>query len=99
MKALQEFEKRVEAFSPKGLDETHSADRELVLANIRGTLLMFQVIRPWEKNPDNYSSGITVSAYTIMSRNFAPPDERLKSLIAREKQMPAVFARCARESE
>ncbi len=45
----------------------------------------------WEKNPDDYSSGITNSAFVLMERNFAPPDERLRSLVAREKQMPAVF--------
>src|SRR5712692_7521072 len=33
----------------------------------------------------------TASAFVIMSRNFAPPDERLRSLVAREKQMPAVL--------
>ncbi len=48
-------------------------------------------IRPWEKNPDVYSSGITNSIFVIMARTFAPPEERLKSVIAREKQIPAVF--------
>jgi uncharacterized protein (DUF885 family) len=67
------------------------ADRDLVLNSIRATLLDLEVIRSWEKNPDNYSSGISSSAFTIMSRTFAPPDVRLKSLIARERQMPQVL--------
>ncbi len=46
----------------------------------------------WEKNPDLYSSGITSSAFTIMSRTFAAPEVRLKALIARERQMPKVLA-------
>ncbi len=95
--ALHAFEKRVEAFDPKGLSETETADREIVLANIRGTLLTLETIRPWEKNPDNYSGGIANSVYTIMSRRFAPPDERLRSVIAQEKQAPEVFA-AAREN-
>jgi len=95
--ALRAFEKRVEAFDPKGLDETETADREIVLANIRGTLLNLETIRPWEKNPDNYSGGITNSVYTIMSRRFAPPDDRLRSVVAQEKQAPEVFA-AAREN-
>ena len=89
--ALREFERRVTAFDPKGLDETRAADREIVLSTIRGTLLTLEVIRPWENNPDIYSSGISRSAFAIMSRRFAPPDERLKSLTTREKQMPGVF--------
>jgi uncharacterized protein (DUF885 family) len=66
-------------------------DRDLVLSNIRASLLELEAVRQWEKNPDNYSSGITNSAYTIMSRKFAPPDARLKSLIERERRMPKVL--------
>lgn len=90
--ALHAFERRVEAFSPAGLKESESADREMVLDSIRSSLLTLEVIRPWEKNPDSYSSALGGSAFTIMSRKFAPPAERLKSLIAREKQMPAALA-------
>src|SRR5271168_2118044 len=66
-------------------------DRDLVLSNIRAALLELETVREWEKNPDNYSSGITNSAYTIMSRKFAPPEARLKSLIERERRMPKVL--------
>ncbi len=89
--ALHTFEKRVEAVDPKGLDETRAADRELVLANIQGTLLALETIRQWEKNPDYYSSGVSSSIYVIMIRKFAPADERLRSVVAREEKMPAVF--------
>jgi uncharacterized protein (DUF885 family) len=90
--ALHNYEKRFAAFDPKSLDETQAADRKLVLSNIRSSLLTLETIRPWEKNADTYSSGITNSVYTIMNRRFAPSDERLRSVIAREKQMPAVFS-------
>ena len=65
-----------------------SADRDLVLNSIRDGLLELETIRMWERNPDEYSSGITSSAFSIMSRTFAPPEARLKSLIGRESQMP-----------
>ncbi len=91
IRALHSFETRVEAFDPQGLSEIETADREILLANIRGTLLELETIRPWEKNADNYSSGITESVFVIMSRRFAPLDDRLRSVVAREKQMPAVF--------
>ena len=45
----------------------------------------------WEKNPDLYSSTASSAAFTIMSRTFAPPDVRLRSLIARERQMPRLL--------
>jgi uncharacterized protein (DUF885 family) len=90
--SMHGWEKRVEAFDPQGLDETNAADRELLLGSIRSRLLSLETIREWEKNPDNYSSGVTQSAFYLMMRKFASPDERLRSLVAREKQMPAVFA-------
>jgi uncharacterized protein (DUF885 family) len=95
--AMHAWEARVEAFDSKGLDETNAADHELLLANIRSTLLSLETIRSWEKNADVYSSGVTESAFYIMMRKFAPTDERLRSLVSREKQMPAVFA-AAREN-
>jgi len=39
-----------------------SADRDLVLNSIRAGLLELETVRGWERNPDNYSSGITNSA-------------------------------------
>jgi uncharacterized protein (DUF885 family) len=63
-------------------------DRDLVLNSVRASLLELENVRGWEKNPDNYSSGIASSAFTIMSRKFAPPEVRLKSLIERERRMP-----------
>ena len=68
-----------------------AADRDLVLGFIRSNLLELENIRQWQTNPDLYSSGITGSAFAIMSRKFAPAEQRLQSLIARERQMPAVF--------
>jgi uncharacterized protein (DUF885 family) len=89
--ALRAFENRVQAFDPKELGETEAADHQIVLSNIRGTLLTLEIIRPWEKNPDEYSSGVSNSIYVIMVRRFAPSSDRLQSVIAREKQIPAVF--------
>jgi uncharacterized protein (DUF885 family) len=66
-------------------------DRDLILNSIRASLLDLEQVRGWEKNPDNYSSGVTNSIFVIMSRNFAPASERLQSVIARERQFPAVF--------
>jgi uncharacterized protein (DUF885 family) len=89
--ALHAFEKRVAVVDPQGLDETRAADRALVLGNIQGSLLALETIRPWEKNPDFYSSGVSGSVYVIMIRQFASADERLRSVVAREEKMPAVF--------
>jgi len=92
--ALKNFEKRVEAIHPDAAaaDFVPRSDREIVLANIRSQLLTLETIRPWEKNADNYSSTCANGAFVLMERKFASPDERLRSLVAREKQMPSMLA-------
>ena len=89
--ALRGYEQKFDSFPAAGLDESTQGDLAIMRDNIKGNLLELETIRGWEKNPDNYSSGITNSAFVLMERDFAPVDERLRSLIAREKQMPAVF--------
>ena len=91
--ALKSFEQRIEAIHPDTAtsDFVTRSDREIVLANIRSQLLTLETIRPWEKNADNYSSACANGAFVLMERKFASPDERLRSLIAREKQMPALL--------
>jgi uncharacterized protein (DUF885 family) len=94
---LKEFEKRVEAIPSASLDLTTRSDRAMVLGNIRSRVLTLETIRPWAKNADEYSSTCANAAFTLMERKFASPDERLRSLIAREKQMPGLLAE-AREN-
>jgi uncharacterized protein (DUF885 family) len=67
-------------------------DRDLVLSSIRANLLELETVRMWAKNPDLYSSGLSNSAFVIMSRTFASPEVRLKALTARERLMPQVLA-------
>ena len=89
--ALHIYEKKIEAIDPSALDASIAGDREILLNNIHSQLLTLEVIRPWEKNPDIYSSGITSSAFVIMERPYASANIRLKSLVEREKLMPQVL--------
>jgi uncharacterized protein (DUF885 family) len=85
------YRSRLDNFDSKLLPLEDRQDYQLVANNLESTLLELEDIRSWEKNPDRYSSGLTESAFVIMSRKFAPPEKRLRSLIEREKKMPAVL--------
>ena len=89
--ALRTYEKKVAEFPTAKLDKADEGDRQFLLGTIRSQLLTLQTIRPWQKDPDEYSSGITNSAFTIIERNYAPAEVRLAALISREKQMPAAL--------
>src|SRR5438552_142487 len=79
--ALKDFEDRVQKLQPPGRTPDAAADRDLLLSDIRSRLLELTTIRRWEKDPNVYSSGITESAFVIMSRNFASPDQTLSQLL------------------
>ncbi|MGB6194572.1 MAG: DUF885 domain-containing protein, partial [Terracidiphilus sp.] len=46
---------------------------------------------PWQKNPDIYSSTAANAVFSIMERKFAPPEDRLRSLVQRERQIPGLL--------
>jgi uncharacterized protein (DUF885 family) len=89
---LNHFADRVSAIPSASLDQTTRGDRQMMLGEIHSRLLTLQVIRPWAKDADNYSSTCAGAAFTLMERKFAPADDRLRSLIAREKEMPGLMA-------
>jgi len=98
MRVLREYEAKVEHFSAAGLRPVDAADREILLGQIRSELLSKGTLRPLEENPDVYSGGATNSVYLLMIRKFAPVDERLRNVVAREGRFPA-FCDRPRESE
>src|SRR5262249_1685732 len=73
------------------LSLSNQLDRAQLLHAIDSRILTLDVIRPWARDPDIYSSGITNTAYLMIKRAYAPPEERLKLLITREKRMPAAL--------
>ena len=97
--ALKNFEAKFDAVDESKLDLSTQGDLEMVRNDIRGNLLELETIRGWEKNPDLYSSGITASAFSLMERKFAPADDRLRSLISREKQMPRALMEARKNLE
>jgi len=89
--ALHAWEKKLLTIDPTALDAPVAGDYAILLNNVRGNLLELETVRSWEKNPDNYSSGVTNSIFVLMSRNYAPVNTRLRAAVEREKQIPQVF--------
>jgi uncharacterized protein (DUF885 family) len=91
--ALKQFETRIEAIHPTAgpADFVPRSDREILLSTIHSQLLEIETIRAWEKDAELYSGTCASGAFVLMERKFASPDDRLRSLISREKQMPALL--------
>jgi uncharacterized protein (DUF885 family) len=90
--SLRSYRARIVSIDAASLSLDRQLDREQLLRTIDAQILMLDVVRPWEKDPDSYSSGLTTAAYLMIKRAFAPPEERLRGLVAREKAMPAALA-------
>jgi uncharacterized protein (DUF885 family) len=78
-----------EKMRPSTLSETNRIDYDLALSQARGHLFDLTEVRPWESNPGSYGYGDAV--FGLMARTYASPEERLRAVIARLGQVPALY--------
>ncbi len=77
---------------PNGkLSALNQFDATVLESLINGHLLDLTNIRMWAKNPNFYNTLAGDALFTLIERDFAPIDERLQSLIARESQIPEIL--------
>ena len=97
--AARQFRDRVAAIDPSSLSSVNQLDREQLLHALDSRILTLDVVRQWARDPDSYSSGLTNTAYIMIKREFAPPEQRLRQLVAREKAMPGALAEARKNLE
>ena len=85
---LLDFQKQFDMIHGSELPQEAAGDLDIVISSIQSRLLELQTIRMWRKDPDLYTSGVSYTIFLLMKRNFAPLEERLRSVIARERQIP-----------
>lgn len=74
------------------LSKENQFDARLLEGSIRGQLLDLKTIRRWEHDPNFYNNTVSSALFVLIQRDFAPLEERLKSLIARSSRVPDVLA-------
>ena len=94
--AIARFRAELERVDPQALSLDNRLDREMLLHWLEGRRLQGAEVRPWASDPDIYSSGITNSAYSLIKRDYAPAEVRLRRLVERERAMPAALAEARR---
>jgi len=72
------------------LDAEGRVDYDLFRSTIQGHLYALTVTRSWENDPGSY--GLGWSLENLIARDFAPPTERLRSVIARLRLLPRQLA-------
>ena len=86
---LREFERQISALKPAAMSAETRFDWQVLLAGLRGELFRFQEMASYTRNPMTYAGALDLNIYA--KRNFAPAADRLRSLIAIEKEAPRIF--------
>jgi uncharacterized protein (DUF885 family) len=74
------------------LTDDEAIDAEVLHGQMKAELLDLEVVRTWRKNPMSYIATPPAAIDGLMKRDFAPAAARLRSVIARLKATPAMFA-------
>ncbi len=89
---LKTFLARLQAFDRTKLSFDDAIDADAIEGDLRGELLDLETLRTWEKNPMRYAGLPGGAADSLIKRDFAPAADRLRSLVARLEQVPAIYA-------
>ncbi len=91
IEAAKTFQARLDKLRAGTLTEDEAIDAEILDGRIKGELLNLETLQTWRRNPMSYIRGPAGAIDGLMKRDFAPPVQRLRSVIARLKAAPAMF--------
>jgi uncharacterized protein (DUF885 family) len=86
---LRRFDDRLTKFDPSELSPRQSIDLRILQAAVKKELFQMQDISVFERNPMVYARAADVNVY--IKRNFAPLEDRVRSLVAIESQIPNIL--------
>jgi uncharacterized protein (DUF885 family) len=89
---LKQWDGKFAAVDVTQLDPTRVADQVFVRTSIASSLVDLEDVRSWQRRPDLYTGVASQGVYVIIKRDFAPAAERLRSVVARERAVPGLFA-------
>lgn len=73
--------------NPQVLSTEARYDYMVLSSHARGQLLELQDVRMWQRDPNLYSRLCIAGVDNILKRNYAPIEERLDSVLAREREV------------
>jgi uncharacterized protein (DUF885 family) len=86
---LRRFDDRLSKFDPSKLSPRQSIDLRILQAAVKKDLFEMQDMSVFERNPMVYARAADVNVY--IKRNFAPLEDRVRSLVAIESQIPNIL--------
>src|SRR5947207_9853620 len=89
LQRLRRFEDRLRKFEPEELNARNGLDLRILQAAMANELFEFQDVHKFERNPMIYAHCADLNIY--IARKFAPLEDRVRSLIAIESQIPNIL--------
>ena len=86
---LRRFDDRLTKFDPSKVSRRQSIDLRILQAAVKKDLFEMQEMSVFERNPMVYARAADVNVY--IKRNFAPLEDRVRSLVAIESQIPNIL--------
>ncbi len=86
---LRRFDDRLAKFEPAKLSPRQSIDLRILQAAVKKELFEMQDMATFERNPMVYTRAADLNVY--VQRNFAPLEDRVRSLTAIESQIPNIL--------
>jgi uncharacterized protein (DUF885 family) len=86
---LRRFDDRLAKFDPAKLSPRQSIDLRILQEAVKRELFEMQDMAVFERNPMIYARAGDVNVY--IKRNFAPLEDRVRSLVAIESQIPNIL--------
>ena len=86
---LRRFDDRLSKFDRSKLSPRQSIDLRILQAAVKKDLFEMQEMSVFERNPMVYARAADVNVY--IKRNFAPLEDRVRSLVAIESQIPNIL--------
>jgi len=86
---LKDFDQKLAAADTASLSPKMFYDFRILRSAIKNEIFSFEDMGTYNKNPMTYAGAVDVSIY--IKRNFAPIEDRIKSIIAIENNAPNVF--------
>ena len=86
---LRRFDDRLAKFDPAKLSLRQSIDLRILQAAVKRELFEMQDMSVFERNPMVYARAGDVNVY--IKRNFAPLEDRVRSLVSIESQIPNIL--------
>jgi uncharacterized protein (DUF885 family) len=87
---LRRFDHAFQIFDTASLSKSTFFDFRLLEAFIKKSVFEFEEIESFTRNPMLYAGALDVSIY--VKRNFAPLEERIRSIIEIENKVPELFS-------